>query len=610
VHANSALDQRLTDLSGGTPKYLKIDSASTPLASNKGLFVATSTNDGSFYYAVTVNATDVEDTTIVPGSNSLTSPVSESVMMPNPVWQESRILTGGTFEIYVQFVTKVTSSIYPQMTNVGSFPFHFAIVKSGTVSPHPVTFWMHYSGGNFLPTTLNKVMRDPNEWVITIDDWIPNTDAETGYYGLHEDYDIYSDKNPIPTSGTLYDYTSARVIHTVNWAIRNLPVDSTRTYMTGWSMGAMGSIFTAMMIPAKIAAIFIWAPMVDFAQPPVSNSGAIDWINNLWGTIHTNLPTNEGFRRNERFNAMSLARANRLNSLPIMYTFCGKNDLNVGWMEKIQFYDSLNVLRHGGFHFWSITDHIGTFNSDPWQPNFPDFSFFTRYRTNLSYPAFSNCSINDNPGNGTPLNGDQIGTINGRLDWNDDIVDLANKWEITLRVKDLVTTQGSRIAADSGITDVTLRRLQTFTVPIGATAQWENVKNNIVVQQGSFTYDGDLITIPGVRVFKASSRLKVTWIPSGVVERPSIPSEYRLEQNYPNPFNPNTTIGYGLPHRSHVTLNVYNTLGQRVTELVNEQKPAGNYTVQFDGSNLASGVYFYRLQSGTYSETKKLVLLR
>ncbi len=177
VRDNSALNRRLTDLSGGTPKYLKIDSASSPLGSNKGLFVATSTAAGSFYYAVTANVGDLEDTTIVTGSNATTSPLTENVVMPQPVWQESRILGGKTYDIYVQYVTRVTSSMYPQMTNAGSFPFHFAIIKSGAVSPHPVTFWLHGDGKSFLYVNHLKGIGDPNEWIVTIDDWIPNQDV-------------------------------------------------------------------------------------------------------------------------------------------------------------------------------------------------------------------------------------------------------------------------------------------------------------------------------------------------------------------------------------------------------------------------------------------------
>jgi predicted GH43/DUF377 family glycosyl hydrolase len=89
-----------------------------------------------------------------------------------------------------------------------------------------------------------------------------------------------------------------------------------------------------------------------------------------------------------------------------------------------------------------------------------------------------------------------------------------------------------------------------------------------------------------------------------------VPTGFALAQNYPNPFNPSTTISYALPHRSHVTLSVFNTLGQQVTTLVNGEMEAGNHNVTFDATGLASGVYLYRLQAGEYVETRKLILLR
>jgi hypothetical protein len=88
------------------------------------------------------------------------------------------------------------------------------------------------------------------------------------------------------------------------------------------------------------------------------------------------------------------------------------------------------------------------------------------------------------------------------------------------------------------------------------------------------------------------------------------PLEVSLSQNFPNPFNPSTTIRYELPKKAFVTLSVYNVLGEEVATLVKEEKQAGSYQVQFDGIGLASGVYFYRLNTDGRSLTEKMALIR
>lgn len=99
----------------------------------------------------------------------------------------------------------------------------------------------------------------------------------------------------------------------------------------------------------------------------------------------------------------------------------------------------------------------------------------------------------------------------------------------------------------------------------------------------------------------------VTGIPENIH---SNPVSYALGQNYPNPFNPTTVIKYSMPEQSRVILGIYNALGQRVALLVNEVQDAGFREVTFDGSRLSSGVYFYRLQAGSFIDTKKILLLK
>ncbi|MCC6254452.1 MAG: T9SS type A sorting domain-containing protein, partial [Ignavibacteriaceae bacterium] len=104
----------------------------------------------------------------------------------------------------------------------------------------------------------------------------------------------------------------------------------------------------------------------------------------------------------------------------------------------------------------------------------------------------------------------------------------------------------------------------------------------------------------------------------------SLPIGFSLEQNYPNPFNPTTTIKYSVPNvtlspdksginsveGSRVQLKIYDVLGNEISTLVNEEKPAGNYEIRFDAAKLSSGVYFYQLKAERFLETKKMILLR
>jgi hypothetical protein len=89
-----------------------------------------------------------------------------------------------------------------------------------------------------------------------------------------------------------------------------------------------------------------------------------------------------------------------------------------------------------------------------------------------------------------------------------------------------------------------------------------------------------------------------------------IPKSFLLYQNYPNPFNPVTKISFDIPANAYVELKVYDILGREITVLVNEQLTAGIYSVDFDGSYLPSGVYFYRLVTGSYFDARKMVLIK
>lgn len=97
---------------------------------------------------------------------------------------------------------------------------------------------------------------------------------------------------------------------------------------------------------------------------------------------------------------------------------------------------------------------------------------------------------------------------------------------------------------------------------------------------------------------------------TGVDDDKTIPETYQLEQNYPNPFNPATIIKYGVPERCNVSVKIYDILGSEVLTLVNKEMDAGWYETNFNAAGFSSGIYIYRMQAGSYQNTKKMILVK
>jgi hypothetical protein len=117
---------------------------------------------------------------------------------------------------------------------------------------------------------------------------------------------------------------------------------------------------------------------------------------------------------------------------------------------------------------------------------------------------------------------------------------------------------------------------------------------------------GNYIGISGCKIIFHYKQTLLT----SVFEDMGTPASFQLYQNYPNPFNPSTIIKYRLSTASHVRITIVDLLGREVRTLLNEQKSAGSYQVSWNASGVPSGVYFYRLQAGSFTETQKLILLK
>ena len=152
-----------------------------------------------------------------------------------------------------------------------------------------------------------------------------------------------------------------------------------------------------------------------------------------------------------------------------------------------------------------------------------------------------------------------------------------------------------------GITGTILRTTNGGTTWISQTSGTSNYLNSVSIIDA---YNGTAVGMTGTILRTTNGGVFVNQISS------EIPERFSLYQNYPNPFNPSTKINYDIPKASYVKLIVYDVLGKKIATLVNEKLSSGSYEVDWNGSGYPSGVYFYKLTTGDYVETKKMILLK
>ena len=177
-------------------------------------------------------------------------------------------------------------------------------------------------------------------------------------------------------------------------------------------------------------------------------------------------------------------------------------------------------------------------------------------------------------------------------------------WGTTSEVNNYGFWLQRRVSGASEFADV----LESFTPGQGSTLIPHQYSITDETLPGAGTYEYRLRSQDLDGTIHYSNVVSIRVVLTGV--NPVGPNMFELAQNYPNPFNPSTTISYSIPARSFVSLSVYNSLGQRVAELVNCSQESGRYDVRFDASSLASGVYLYRLLAGSSVMSKKLTLVR
>jgi hypothetical protein len=232
----------------------------------------------------------------------------------------------------------------------------------------------------------------------------------------------------------------------------------------------------------------------------------------------------------------------------------------------------------------------------------------------LSWPAFSRCSTDGNPGDFTATTGDSVGTLNGYLDWDPALVDSSLQWQVVLRTRGLSTLWGPLPAPESLKVDVTPRRVQRFKPAPGLAVTWTATRlaDGAKVQSGTVNVDAlGLVTVPAVRVDRTGTRLELH-LPSTILLAPPIDGSPRglSFAPFPNPVRDRVALAVSWPHAGPVRVVLYDTFGRCVRTLWRGDVSRGPWGATADLSGLAPGVYTVRAEQEGTGVARRLVLLR
>ncbi len=613
TNSASSLDYDLSR-HDGADRYFVIEAGSGPLNSSTGLFVATTLTNGSYYYAVTTVINGTEDLTLVPGANTLQNPVAETVSAPQPVFQQARLVGLKTIEIYTNFISSKYATNMPLMNKAGFIANDFILFRNNATSgKHPLRIRFHGGGGDFF---LNSTAVQGDEININPEHFLPGG-KNAYWWGANENFNILNaDSNETsPVDGVNYDFSQQQITRIINWAIASLPVDSDRIYLEGSSMGSIGAYFFALRYPERIAAVklsgsvFDLSFQEDFYPGCTLNEGNMNRLDGdrQFGKVSANLLANSGLHFFDQLNGNWYTGIYKEKDYPVIYSINGKNDTVVGWTEKTIYYGTLNVTHIGGYYFWDRRKHGGGALTTWSDENFNIF----RYRRNLSFPAFANCSTNEDYGNGSAASGEDYGTVNGFLDWTDKIIDSTTHWQVKVFLRDLDKINGTEVAPAFCTVDVTPRRMQLFKMEPGDVADWLVEYNGSVIQSGTAAFEVGILTIPEVMVYKDTITLTVT----------HAASEDTIDRNIsgvaiiPNIFEGNTTIHWIMPEQGRCDISVYDFQGRYVKTLLAGESGIGLHQLTWPGDDMQgdsvkSGIYFIRLRTVYTTEVKKCIIAR
>ena len=417
--------------------------------------------EGNCYYAVTAAVAGEEDKAIAVAGNAPRAPIVQKREPIRPIWQgEGRGPAPGSGEgkpLHLSLHAKGNRPackyiVFGDSTHCWreGVPFMFDVyVASDRVTLAPSNTM--YVGSSFRRGIAKK----------------------GGIIGIWSFWYGCSDKIPHPEAietGTPTNYSERRLLFEIDWVQRHLGTDPNRTYCYGSSMGGCGAMSFAFRHPEIFAAVSAHVPIVAYNEGDPKKGRGLGWHDNTFRLVSfcgpLTLTCSDGMPLSKRMDSTDFVLSHP-GDLPFLVIATGRQDTSIPWHNNPPLYCALQQMRHGCLVAWNDGIHPGVSKLLP-----PDFKAWaktglTRFALNKSYPAFSNCSRNNDPANGDNNDGDVEGYLNRGLNWTDP-KETARRYEV------LVTYDSD--ATDLPVSvDVTPRRCQAFRLSPDQTCTAVNI---------------------------------------------------------------------------------------------------------------------------------------
>lgn len=484
-----------TDTSDRTVYRYVITPGGAPLPNGTGLWVHNPDGYGSTYYAVTAVIGGVENRVLTPGS-TLAVPLQETVGTGVPVLQriEPRTEFWGAKNPTLYFYTRWEA---PPNCSVEGKAFNYLVgIPEKPASPAPVGIHMHCWGGS--QESGYSWWNDAEDGAILL---ASNEDPYDWWVGYHERLLTANSPKTLADwqSGLVRPYTTNRLFSFLYWMQLNnsWQIDLYRTFTAGSSMGGSGSMMTGLRNGERVA----WVRSNVGVHVPLETTTMKPAYAAVFGPPEAGALFENGIPVWNYFDDVWFLRQYPTRETPFVTFANAKNDPLIDWPQAVHFYQALQDTKRPHLFVWGQNGHdqAAKMPLSGGEQTLP-----IDIRINQSLPAFTGCSLDDNPGDGNPESGAPVGQINGYLYWETaDVIDTQTRWEMT------VGLTASAPRSDCTV-NITPRRLQQFKPLPGMPIRWENrdAVTGLLLASGTVSADTNgLVTLPQVLVTQGKNRI-------------------------------------------------------------------------------------------------------